>query len=163
MALLERLAPGSRFLVQQGLDLACWHGRRFDFRYMVQRGAGGDWQCTAAVARVAAPGAVLTHIRHGATPMDPEAVLVEVFSPSRGAELARELAQAALLVAAALDRGFAHLADLGLDLAVDQGGRLWLLECNGGPDLGIFAHDPQAHERIHRAPVEYAAWLAGWR
>ncbi|WP_460040394.1 YheC/YheD family endospore coat-associated protein [Thermaerobacter litoralis] len=160
--LLHRLAPGSPFLVQQGLALARWDDRPFDFRIMVQRTAGGRWRCTAAVARVAPPGAFVTHIRHGATPMDPAIALETVFGPARGRALAAELEAAALAVAAVIDRGFDHMADLGLDLAVDRDGRVWFLECNGGPDLGIFAHDREALARIHRAPIAYAAWLAGW-
>lgn len=162
-ALLSRLAPGQRYLVQQGIRLLRLGDRPFDFRYMVQRTGAGGWEVTAATARVAAPDAVVTHITHGAEPRPPEEALAAALGDqSLGKRLAGELAGTAIAVARALDRGYGHLADVGLDLAVDVDGRIWLLEVNGGPDHTIFSHDPDAFRRVSAAPMAYATWLAGF-
>ena len=57
------------------------------------------------------------------------------------------------------------IGELGIDLAIDRDGRLWFLEANSRTGRSLFHHlDATGLGRLaDRRPLEYAAYLAGFR
>lgn len=124
-----------KYQIQQGLLLAAVDGRPIDFRALVQKGHTGDWQVTSVVGRIAGPNRFVSNLAKGGTiaPMK-TAVARSNIPPGRRGIAMNMLRKAALNIAKGIDSAIdAHFGELGVDLAVDKGGRVWLLEVNSKP------------------------------
>ena len=53
------------YLVQRGIRLLKYKGRRFDIRVMVQRNLKGRWETTGIIGRVAHPRKIVTNFHSG--------------------------------------------------------------------------------------------------
>ncbi|HHY36528.1 MAG TPA: hypothetical protein GX518_02430, partial [Firmicutes bacterium] len=90
---------------------------------------------------------------------DAREILERIF-PGRGQEFLHNIQELALTVAHGLDDPEAYLAELGLDVGIDTGERLWLIEANDrpghfGPGIG-----PEQEKRLLQLIVEHAVFLA---
>jgi glutathione synthase/RimK-type ligase-like ATP-grasp enzyme len=124
----------SRYQVQQGLNLITAGGRPMDFRALAQKDKNGKWQLTSIVARIAGNRHFVSNLARGGT-LSPvqEALRKSDLGGGSGVVLAR-LKRAALAIAGALEQQVQeHFGELGIDLAVSKGGRVWLLEVNSKP------------------------------
>lgn len=166
-AFLHRhLIPG-RSLVQQALPLLRIRGGAADFRCVVQKDQTGRWRCRAIVGRRGRRGSVVSNISSGG-----RAFLLAGLSPGElplpkgtAAGLEASLRAFALEVCAALDRYGLGCGTLGLDIGVDTGGRLWLIEVNNrspDPSIALDAGDRDLFDALRAGPLFYAKALAGF-
>lgn len=135
MPLLHRInKSSSTYLMQRGINLARIHGRSFDIRVYMQK-PKNDWIVSGKVARVAASGRFLTNYHQGAKPALVPDVLQQVFraQPSRIRTMIGQIEQLSLISSQVLDARFPGVRELGVDIAVDRDGKLWLLEVNTSP------------------------------
>lgn len=124
-----------RYQIQQGLKLMEASGRPVDFRALVQRNAQGQWAVTSVVARIAAGNTFVSNLARGGS-LSPvgEAVAKSSLPSSIKSGVHAKLRAAALDIAKSVETHIeGHFAELGVDLAVDAGGRIWLLEVNSKP------------------------------
>lgn len=144
-----------RYLVQPWLDLRVWEGRVADLRVLVQRDGDGLLRVTGGGARVGAEGCRVANLHRGGRAVPLGAVLGPA---GRSPEEACHLA---LRAAGILDGRLGPLAEVGVDLALDRQGRLWILELNTRPGRAIFRRlgDWQARRLAVRRPLAYAAFL----
>jgi hypothetical protein len=126
----QGLKANRKYIVQQAVDLATFNGFPFDIRVLMHR-PHDRWQMSGWLARVATSSnqIVTNHIR-GAEPVILGKALSEL--PKNPTELAVELADKCHQTASLLGQYF-DLRILGLDMAVDQQGRIWFLEMNSSP------------------------------
>jgi glutathione synthase/RimK-type ligase-like ATP-grasp enzyme len=132
--LLEKQIKQQPYLVQQGLQLVKVKGDRpVDFRVLVQRNKVGRWQITSAVARVANSQQIVSNVAHGGTIRKCADLLVEL-GPIFNKPTVSDLRQQALKIANTFERlEKGHFAELGIDLAIDTNGKIWLIEINSKP------------------------------
>ncbi len=156
---IGRLVGGKRrsYLVQQGISLMKYRGRPVDFRVSVQRGPDGAWHCTGMVGKVAMKKAIVTNLHCGGTSKK----AVELFREWgwNPAEVQGKVADLGIRIASALERGLPPIADLGLDIALDEQGHPWFIESNFR-DLRITfrnAGDRRTWISTFQTPVRYAA------
>jgi len=104
--------------------------------------------------RIAAKGAVVTNYAAGA-----QEVIVgpdnEMPHPLLSWDKIRELSCDMLL---ALEATFGNLGEVGLDVALDEDGKLWLLEANSKPNT-IGSNEVASEEllsQVHGLPLDYA-------
>ncbi|WP_028548105.1 YheC/YheD family endospore coat-associated protein [Paenibacillus sp. UNC451MF] len=122
-----------RYQIQQGLDLICIEGQPLDFRALVQRNELGEWEVTSIVARIAGNQQFVSNLARGGRLSTVKDALEHSHSTA-AAGCAPKLRRAALLIANGIEKHIsAHFAELGIDLAVDTQGRIWLLEVNSKP------------------------------
>jgi hypothetical protein len=151
------------YLVQQGIDLARYRGRPFDFRVMVQKRGDGQWHLTGVGTRVAGPNQITTHVPRGGSRLSFEQgiaraccrdqkLIKKVASLIRWlcCETAREVEQALGL----------HLAEASFDVGVDTSGRTWLIEMNSKPFL---FDEKSIQTKARRYLLEYARRVAHQR
>ncbi len=133
IALLNRRARQSSYLIQQGLHLVTARGRPVDFRVLVQKNLQGTWAITSVVGRIANNQHIVSNLARGGTVRKASDVLAELDSHQTKPSLS-QIRSTALEVANAFEQLVdGHYAELGIDLAVDTSGKIWLLEINSKP------------------------------
>ncbi|MBE3562882.1 MAG: YheC/YheD family protein [Hydrogenibacillus schlegelii] len=141
--LRQAFPPGRlrSYIAQQGIPLIAEGGRPVDFRLHLAKGEDGRWHPIVLAAKVAGEAGVTTHLAYGGRLDDAGAVLGRHFGEqATGLRLA--LLQFGRAVAEKLEHATGQpLIELGLDLGVDEDGRLWLFEANAKPGQAAFGRD----------------------
>jgi glutathione synthase/RimK-type ligase-like ATP-grasp enzyme len=145
------------YLVQQGIELLRCAGRRFDLRLMVQKNPKLQWESTGLIGRLAQPRKIVTNYHSGGTPMAAKKLLISHIPAKQWREYLKALNKLGILTAAALERKFPRIKEIGIDFAVDAELKPWILEVNTLPDPYIFRKlpDPSVFRRIRRYAVFY--------
>ncbi|MFC0214094.1 YheC/YheD family protein [Paenibacillus chartarius] len=124
-----------RYQIQQGLQLISVGGRPVDFRALVQRDETGAWSITSIVGRIAGESHFVSNLARGGTLSTvPAALAKSNLGAGMRASVLAKLRRSALAIAQGIESKIdAHFAELGIDLAVDTKGKVWLLEVNSKP------------------------------
>ncbi|OCT12764.1 hypothetical protein A8709_30965 [Paenibacillus pectinilyticus] len=140
-------------LVQRRISLATVNGQPFDLRVMVQRRPHSPWQVTGKLAKVAGKGFVVTNIgkSHGYVVTANRAIELSKLPTSKSSALLGKLNQVALTAAAKLGPSYRWVHTMGFDMALDSTGRVWIIEVNFAPMLGLFLKlkDKSAFHKIN--------------
>lgn len=130
---LNRRTKHSSYLIQQGLHLVTSRGRPVDFRVLVQKNLHGNWAITSVVGRIANDQHIVSNLARGGTVRKASDVIAEL-DPNQTKPSISQIRSTALDVANSFERLVdGHYAELGIDLAVDKTGKIWLLEINSKP------------------------------
>lgn len=128
-----RRSRQNKYLIQQGLPLITSLGRTIDFRALVQKNGSGQWTVTSITGRIAGDTNIVSNLARGGTIAIVPRILKQV-DPLLPKPSISQLRQKALAVAHAFERQVSgHFAELGIDLAADRNGKVWLLEINSKP------------------------------
>lgn len=167
VAFLQPILDGDPYLAQQAVDLPAYRRCLMDLRVIMQRDARGEWQCTGGAARFGKPGYVASNFvwegGFGCAPVRGLSLSLDLDRRAAGT-LWRHVQAVGLRVCRALE-AHGQFGDLGLDMAVDRSGRIWLLEVNCGLQvhrLAVFGGGEEAVRRARQMPLLYARHLAGW-
>lgn len=155
----------TRFLVQQGLQLISVSRAPVDFRALVQRDGTGVWSITSIVARIAGNQNFVSNLARGGRLSTVNAALAESDLPaSLRQAVAEKLRKSALEIAKGVESQIeAHFAELGIDLAVDVRGGVYLLEINSKPskeDNSPLTAEPGSIRPSVKRVVQYSRFLA---
>ncbi|WP_424768063.1 YheC/YheD family protein [Paenibacillus sp. sgz302251] len=155
-----------RFQVQQGLQLIEIQKRPVDFRALVQKNASGKWAITSIVARTAGSHHFVSNLARGGTlsKVGEAVAKSNLQSGISRQDTVKQLQQAALHIARGVDTHIpAHFGELGIDLALDTSGRVWLLEVNSKPSKND--NTPLSDNKIRpsvRMMIQYSRFLSGF-
>lgn len=159
VSLIEKKVRKQSYMIQEAIPLATHHGSPYDLRISVQRGGSGQWQITGIVGKVAASGRHITNVAKGGKVKRCE----ELFTSSGfdSTQLIKELHQVSLAIAQYIGISLPHMADLGLDVGVDQNGNIKLIEVNGRDQRYSFkkAKMRTTFYRTYETPLRYAKFL----
>jgi glutathione synthase/RimK-type ligase-like ATP-grasp enzyme len=131
---------GKNYIVQQRIPLATVNGRPFDLRVMVQRRPHSKWQVTGKLAKVAGAGFIVTNIRmsSGKVVSVEHALKRSQLKSMRSGDLLAKLDKVALKSAAKLGPSYRWVKTMGIDMAFDKEGHVWIIEVNYAPMLELF-------------------------
>ncbi len=154
---MGRWVNGRRFLVQQGVKLATYKGQTFDIRVSVQKNGKRLWTVSGMVAKVANPHNKLSNLAQGGKAVPIGNVLGHLFDQQKAGEVRERIEQAAIAIAKELNRYNSSLADLGLDMGIDEAGNPYLIEVNVRDQRYSFykAGEIEMFKRTYRTPLEY--------
>lgn len=132
---LSGKVKSSSYQIQQGIDIITVSGRPIDFRALVQRGATGSWGISSIVARIAGNQTFVSNLARGGTLTTiSDALEKSNLSQHHHGSIATKLRKCALEIAQGIEEQIPfHFAELGIDLAVDVRGHVWLIEVNSKP------------------------------
>ncbi|AWB44051.1 hypothetical protein DCC85_07370 [Paenibacillus sp. CAA11] len=154
----------TRYQIQQGLPLLEVGKRPVDFRALVQKNAQGKWAITSVVARIAGSQHFVSNLARGGSLCSVnDAVNRSTLPAGIKSKADLMLKKAALLIAQGVDERIpAHFGELGIDLAMDAGGKVYLLEVNSKPSKNDNTPLREGRTRPSvRRILDYANYLAG--
>lgn len=147
------------YLIQQAISLATYQGRPYDLRISAQRGDKGKWQITGIVGKVAASGRHVTNLAKGGEARRCEELFrASGFDPYR---IRAAVEQVSLIIVENLSWRIPAIADVGLDVGVDDYGRIKLIEVNGRDQRYEFKQLKmhQTFYNTYETPLRYAKFL----
>lgn len=158
---VSRYMRRRRYVVQRGLRLVRYRGRRFDIRVLMQKDEHAEWNITAMYARVARPGSLRANLEAGGKAVNCARVIRRIFRRNASRVMAR-LQEGALQVARTLDRQTpGQMGELGIDIGIDRTGHPWVIEVNAKPLRQMEGPRRRLIRSILR-PLRYAQYLAGF-
>ncbi len=122
-----------KIAVQQGIHLAKYRGRRLDLRVLMVKDKGGKWNAVYNQARVAQKGTVITNLSLGGEVMDYSAIYPALKTTYPHIPDDKAIRKLGITFARYIEKEFGPFGEIGLDIAVDENGRVWLLEANSKP------------------------------
>ncbi|KEO84555.1 YheC/YheD family protein [Tumebacillus flagellatus] len=132
-------------------------GQAFDFRIHVQKNGEGRWVNTATYPRIAPPGSVVANLSSGGYTAMLESFLEQEFG-AQAFDMRRTLEVFGTQLAAHMDEVYREEFDeLGIDIGLDQNGKIWLYEINWRPGVPPTFY---LELDVARNTIQYAAYLA---
>ena len=163
--LLKHLYPrlnSEPYLIQQGLSLIQQNHRPIDFRILVQKNGQGHWSVTSMVARIASDQQFVSNLARGGT----QGSIMETIrtaNPELSKRIKRDhFRNLALLIAKSLEENATgNFAEFGIDLGLDEKGKLWLLEVNSKPSKTEETTNTGPRPSVSRL-VQYVRYVTGF-
>jgi len=145
---------GDNCIIQEAVTLNKINDRIFDMRVLAQKNLNGKWVISTINCRIASEGAIVTNYAAGSREVivAPE---YELPHPLLSWKKIRDLSYDMLLT---LEATFGTLGEVGLDVALDEDGKLWLLEANSKPNTIGYNEvtSEEALSQVHGLPLDYA-------
>jgi glutathione synthase/RimK-type ligase-like ATP-grasp enzyme len=155
-------AGRQKVLLQQEIPLArASEDERCDMRISVAKNRQGTWEVTQSYLRAGRPGKFITNWSQGARCVTLQEGLTLIGIPLDSIEQAKtNIFATAVRVATRLEQSLGRMAEMGIDLALDNSHRLWLLEANATPNKGSQPDDTwDPVPKIFKNVLEYAQYL----
>ncbi|QHW32184.1 YheC/YheD family protein [Paenibacillus rhizovicinus] len=159
-SLQERIGSRS-YLIQQGIPLLTYEGLRFDIRVMVQQNPKKEWETTGIIGRLSHPKKIVTNYHSGGVIMSIDQLMHPHLSQPQTDSYKMWLSEIGTSVARQLQTRYPRMKEIGIDVAIDESFRPWILEVNTLPDPFIFRklNDKSVFRRIHRYCLAYGRRL----
>lgn len=154
-ALVRRMTarrPHTRYIIQQKIPLLNIEGRPFDIRVMVQRVKGKGWQVTGIMAKVAGSGYFITNLVRSKGKTLPLSTAVSRSNLTRQVsvrDIEKQVRDNALAAIKELAKSY-RIYTVGIDMGIDNTGKVWIIEANFSPDKSYFKRlkDKSMYRRI---------------
>jgi hypothetical protein len=159
---LAGMSLDSDYLVQQGIPLMLANGRVHDYRLLIQKNGNGEWDITGCAGRIGPHNSVTSNLHGGGSAISMERLLFHRFaSKDKVKQIKQDIYSFAYKLAPFLETKFGKLCELGMDIAVDPEGGIWLLEVNPKPSREVFRRigAKEIYRKAVTRPLEYALWL----
>lgn len=153
------------YIVQQGINMATYHGSPFDIRIIFQKNGKGEWQIGKKFARVAPRGSSVANLSSGGKALPSKILMKAVFRKAALIEEKnQEIREVCQQVATTIERASQMIyGELGLDLGLDKNGNIWLIEANSKPRKTTETELSKIIMRnAFKRPLEYGIYLAGF-
>lgn len=148
----------NKYLIQKYLSLAKIGTSIFDIRVVMQKGAEQVWGCTGIECRVT-DNSHLTNISRGGYALTLKDALKKSFEDDNEL-IADKIDYYCHKICEQLDKMGHHFGELGIDIAVDEDKRIWLIEANVFPSFkGFKRTDTETYLAIRYTPLKYALSL----
>ncbi|WP_158318775.1 YheC/YheD family endospore coat-associated protein [Robertmurraya kyonggiensis] len=122
------------FIIQKTIPLATFEGRQLDFRVLCHKNFQATWRVTSIIARVSSKTQFVSNLAQGGEMLKPVIPLTALFNYKTALSHVTFMKELSLEVANVISQsteGF--VGELGIDIGVDENGRLFIIEVNSKP------------------------------
>lgn len=129
-------ATGKQYIIQQGCNLIKYKGRNMDMRVLINKDGNGNWRAMYNVCRVAAANSTITNYSSGGAEFNYDDIYKELTKDNPGINLPTydEIAEVTIKIATYIEKEYGTFGEIGMDIAMDNEGKLWFIEGNTKPD-----------------------------
>ncbi|MGF9893260.1 YheC/YheD family protein [Priestia megaterium] len=143
------------YIIQQSIQTITCYQKATDIRLNMNKNNQGQWEVSLLLLRVASND---SHITQKVLTAQPIKNLTKMSPSNKDIDTVRieeTLINIGFKICHSLDKSGHHMADLGIDLGIDENGHVWIFEVNSLPHplKGVLDHS------LTR-PIEYSAYLA---
>lgn len=162
---LRRIMGNRKYIVQERIHLIKSKEGIIDVRILVQKDGGGRWQVTGKACRIGQSGAITSNLSSGGKGQPLGRVIQAHFNGEQSKRIMAEINDLALLVARTIELEHGLMGEMGIDVGVDQAGKLWFIEINLRPARRLFTLIGEHNTRLLsiQRPMLYSQYLAGFR
>jgi len=163
--LRDRFRPSSA-VVQRWMDIRCPEGGVFDIRALVQKTEGDAWLTTEMAVRQSGLGRIASNVSDGGVVRSVPSFVAKLYGADEAARIVEECRRIAAGLPAALEAAYGkRFVELGIDLAVEKGGHVRIIEVNIKPGKKIVRalSGEKAYADALLRPIRYAKWLSDRR
>jgi UDP-N-acetylmuramoyl-tripeptide--D-alanyl-D-alanine ligase len=158
--ILDKISK-EEFIVQPYINCRTKDGKAFDFRLHVQKNSMGKWVSAKIYPRTAQGDSIVCNISSGGCTGDLNAFLVREFGKEHF-NVRKSMESFSLQLAAHMDKIQRELYDeeldeLGIDIGIDKGGKIWIYEVNWRPG---YPPSMNLDLNVVKNTVQYAMFLA---
>ena len=148
----ESIIPEA-YILQRYVRAVTKKGEPYDFRAHMQKNREGKWHLTRLYPKVGSDKGILSNISTGGYTMDVQEFLAREFSQPE--TMYNRLVEKSFLIATEIDKNYQMSVDeMGIDLAIDETGHIWMHESNPGPQSKYHEEERAVHT------IGYARYLA---
>ena len=162
----KRPKYGNRKVKAEGMTFdSAKEERRYRDLVLMQRAGDGAWRRTATAVRQSGVSQIASNVTGGGAVRDAEPFLTRMYGEA-AARILEEIRRVAEGLPAALEAQYGRrFAELGIDLAVERGGAVRIIEVNIKPGKKIVRalHGDRAYADALLAPVRWARRLSDRR
>lgn len=156
----KRINP-KKNIIQQGIPLLSLNGRAIDFRALMHKNKLGEWTVTSMVARIGPENRFVSNIARGGalSKVGPVLRRCNVAQPNTVKKKLLQVAKKACEVLEKNNKG--NFGELGIDLALSQNGKIYILEINSKPSKtedSMFSSQSKGRPSVHRL-LDYTLFL----
>jgi hypothetical protein len=158
--IVEKFTSRKNFIVQQGIHLFKYKGRNMDLRVLIQRDSSDQWKVTDYWARIANGSFTITNHCIGGESKKYKKIYESTnnrnYLPSEKA-----IGETTIKIAKYIEKEYGRTGELGMDMAIDKDGRIWILEANKIPAQGsIDRADRKGNSNNYLSVLEYTIFLS---
>ncbi|MEW5785843.1 MAG: YheC/YheD family protein [Bacillota bacterium] len=157
--LLKRMPE--KIIVQQGIRLIKYNGRLLDLRVLLVKDKNGKWSAVYNQARVAQKGTVITNLSLGGDVANYSTLYPELKKRYPQLPANHEICLICVIIARYIEKAFGPFGEIGMDIGIDETGRVWFLEGNSKPSKlpEKFIEDNEGISPQFLMTLEYAKLL----
>jgi glutathione synthase/RimK-type ligase-like ATP-grasp enzyme len=162
---LKPLMGKLTYIIQQEIKLLKNQGSVVDMRVMVQKNERGKWGVSGKAFRIGKTGGITSNLSNGGKACEIQGILAQHFhDPLEVERIVREVDFLALAAAQSIEKYRFPIGELGIDIGVDQDGRIWFIEANLKPARKVFSliGDQETRLLTVQRPILFARYLAGF-
>jgi hypothetical protein len=130
---------GKEFIIQQGIRLLKFHEHKMDLRILLQKNEQGLWNSTYNASRIAKGSSTITSYSAGGNIAIYEQIYPYLDSTSLNCSIpdSDSLVETTIKIANYIEKEFGSFGEIGMDMAIDEGGNIWIIEGNAKPGKRI--------------------------
>lgn len=155
------------YIVQRALNLISTEERTIDFRLILVKDGDDQWNDIGIIARHGVKGNITSNVSTGGSAEKAELTFVNVLhlSDKEVSSLRKKMSSIGREAAYGLEKNGVSCGNLGIDMAIDVEGHIWIIEINNidpNHTIAIDAKDRQMFYRARFLNMMYAKRLAGF-
>lgn len=157
---LSTLVGKRTYIIQEGIPLATYKGNIFDLRVSVQKDETGTWSISRWKVRVASPNNIITNLSAGGSTGNTNQIMASVFKEN-ASKITNDINAACLTICKAIENKISGIGDIGLDIGVTEGGKIYFIEANFREHRFISGSDEdiESLENTIKKPIYYLNYL----
>ncbi|WP_052807275.1 YheC/YheD family endospore coat-associated protein [Risungbinella massiliensis] len=155
---LEKFVGQTRYIVQPFLSLSTTEGIPFDLRILLQKNERRLWEQTGLAIRRGKSTSITSNLHGGGDAEKVGPFIEKHFPPFQVDQIWHQIDLLSFHVPMYIEENHGSLVELGLDLGIDQSGKVWILELNSKPGRSVFLRtgETEIRKRAIQLPILYA-------
>lgn len=160
---VNHLIGKTPFIMQGVIKLARVDNQMADIRILMQKNKMGIWTYTKGICRVAPPHFFITNRSEDIRELE-EVLETWYRDPIEREQVYQKVISISIRAVQLIEDGIGGMGELGLDLAIDQNGAVWIIEINGKPQKKLYyklkGNNDKDIDLVYKLPMDYAYYLS---